>query len=562
MIRRNGSPTKNTKSTLRDPKGRPMADDRHDWFQEQIFRHRAALHRYLRRFTSGAEDVDDLVQETFVRMYAMPDYREVGSARALLFRVAHNLAVERARRQSTQATDSVGDLEALSVYSTEAPADEQIDARRRFESFCAAVDRLPPLCRRVFVLRKVYRLSHDEIAEVLGISHSTIEKHVAKGLIRCRDYLRESGLMDAAEGKALSASADRVRDGRTEHMSKILRLRTRAEIDEEAAAWAWRMDSDAVTADEREAFESWLRQDPRHRRASEEMCKAWAALDGLAARRDDKFASFTRNSRRFGTLERKGRWSAAAAAVLVGIAATLWFQTGRESLTLATAVGQQRSVTLADGSIVTLNTNTIVETDLNRRAREIHLRKGEAHFQVAHDRSRPFLVHAGDAVVRAVGTQFEVRVFDDQHDVDVVVNEGRVDVQPAVATPTPAIAGAGTARIGATPSVQSLRAGQQLSSVGGSYAVTRVSAAQLSSALAWREGAVVFDGEPLSEAIAEIERYTDARIVINDPQTAGMRLGGRFRTGDIQEFFGALQTALPVTVRRTPDGVVFIDPRL
>jgi DNA-directed RNA polymerase specialized sigma24 family protein len=61
------------------------------------------------------------------------------------------------------------------------------------------VDRLPPLCRRVFVLRKVYKLSHTEIAEVLGVSHSTIEKHVAKGLLRCRDYLREKGMLDASE---------------------------------------------------------------------------------------------------------------------------------------------------------------------------------------------------------------------------------------------------------------------------------------------------------------------------------------------------------------------------
>jgi len=190
-----------------------MADERHDWFLNQVFRHRAALHRYLRKFTSGAEDVEDLVQETYVRMYALQDYRKIDSPRALLFRIAHNMAIERARRQSTQATDSVGDLESLSVYSTEAPADEQIDARRRFESFCAAVDRLPPLCRRVFVLRKVYRLSHDEIAEVLGVSHSTIEKHVAKGLLRCRDYMRATGWMEMTEASNLLAPQRRVRDG-------------------------------------------------------------------------------------------------------------------------------------------------------------------------------------------------------------------------------------------------------------------------------------------------------------------------------------------------------------
>jgi RNA polymerase sigma factor (sigma-70 family) len=189
-----------------------MADARHEWFLNQIFRHRGALYRYLRKFTSGAEDVEDLVQETYVRVYAMSDYQTVDSPRALLFRIAHNMAVERARRRKSQATDSVAEFESLTVYSPDAPVDEQIDARRRFESFCAAVDRLPPLCRRVFVLRKVYRLSHDEIAEVLGVSHSTIEKHVAKGLIRCRDYLREAGLLDAAEPKDRADAPRRLRD--------------------------------------------------------------------------------------------------------------------------------------------------------------------------------------------------------------------------------------------------------------------------------------------------------------------------------------------------------------
>jgi RNA polymerase sigma factor (sigma-70 family) len=189
-----------------------MADERHEWFLNQIFRHRAALYRYLRKFTSGAEDIEDLVQETYVRVYALSDYQAVDSPRALLFRIAHNMAVERARRQKSQATDSVADLERLTVYSPDAPADEQIDARRRFESFCAAVDRLPPLCRRVFVLRKVYRLSHDEIAEVLGVSHSTIEKHVAKGLLRCRDYLRDAGLLEMIESKDRPEAPRRLRD--------------------------------------------------------------------------------------------------------------------------------------------------------------------------------------------------------------------------------------------------------------------------------------------------------------------------------------------------------------
>jgi len=180
-----------------------MRESRHEWFLNQIFRHRAALYRYLRKFTSQAEDIEDLVQETYVRVYALPDFDTVDSPRALVFRIAHNLAVERARRQKSQATDSVGDLESVTVYSLDAPAEVQLDDRKRFEVFCAAVDQLPPLCRRVFVLRKVYRLSHQEIAEVLGVAHSTIEKHVAKGLVRCRDYLRRAGMLDTLEGAAM-----------------------------------------------------------------------------------------------------------------------------------------------------------------------------------------------------------------------------------------------------------------------------------------------------------------------------------------------------------------------
>ena len=339
-------------------------------------------------------------------------------------------------------------------------------------------------------------------------------------------------------------------------MSEVVKLRTRAEIDEEAAAWVWRMDSAGVAAAERQAFEAWLRQDPRHRRAAAELSAVWGALDGLAeAKRGEKIATFTAKPL---LVRRTQRWWLAAACVAAAaVLGALWVGRGSELQTLATAVGQQRNVTLADGSIVTLNTNSIVETDLRRHTREIFLRKGEAHFRVAHDRSRPFLVHAGDAVVRAVGTEFEVRVLADQH-IDVVVNEGRVEVQ-AVPVPPSQYASAPTGQ--ATARVRALHAGERLSTANRDYAVTAISAQQLSSELAWREGAIVFDGETLAAAIAEIERYTDARIIVSDPETAALRVGGRFRTGDVQEFFDALQTALPVSIRRSAAGPVFIDPR-
>jgi transmembrane sensor len=335
-------------------------------------------------------------------------------------------------------------------------------------------------------------------------------------------------------------------------MSEIVKLRTRLDIDEEAAIWAWRMDSPSVTPAERQAFEAWLRQDPRHARASKELNYVWQQLDGLAeAKREEKIATFSETRKAVRASHQRG-WLAAAAAVIGGIAiGVAWLEHGSELQVLATAVGQERSVTLADGSVVSLNTNTIVETNLARRTREIYLRKGEAHFQVAHDTSRPFMVHAGDAVVRAVGTEFEVRVLPDQH-VDVVVNEGRVEVRPA------------ESKSGATPNLpvpaRALSAGQRLSTASRDYAITSVTKEQLSSELAWREGAIVFEGERLADAIAEVERYTDTRIIVTDSATAALRVGGRFRTGDVQEFFDALQAALPVSIRRTSDGI-YVDPR-
>jgi transmembrane sensor len=341
-------------------------------------------------------------------------------------------------------------------------------------------------------------------------------------------------------------------------LSEIVKLRTRTEVEEEAAHWVWRLDSESATAADQQAFDAWVREDPRHRRAFEELSRVFGSWDGIQAGTPALRASD------FGTprdLDRDGvawlGWAAAAAVLLVLGGGILWMWQGNETQTLATAVGQQRDVTLADGSVITLNTNSIVETDLTRHERRIRLRKGEAHFQVAHDRSRPFLVRAGDAVVTAVGTEFEVRLRPDEH-VDVTVNEGRVEVQAESSGAAPDLAGE-PARSHRT--VRALRAGEQLSTASADYSVHEVSPTELSSEMAWREGAIVFDGKPLAEAIAEIERYTDARIVVSNPETAALKVGGRFRTDDMQGFFDGLQSALPVSVRRAPDGVVYIDPR-
>src|ERR1700682_4096888 len=134
-------------------------------------------------------------------------------------------------------------------------------------------------------------------------------------------------------------------------MSEIVKLRTRTDIDEEAAAWIWRMDSAVVAMADRQAFDAWLRQDPRHRRAAAELSAVWGALDGLAeAEREEKIAAFARDT--LPLLQHpQRRWIAAAVLAAVAIGA-IWLQQDSELQTLATAVGQQRNGTLADGSIV------------------------------------------------------------------------------------------------------------------------------------------------------------------------------------------------------------------
>lgn len=176
-----------------------MPTDRHEWFLNQVFRHRAMLKSYLRQYLASEEDIEDVIQDTYLRIYGIQDYAAVESPKALLITIAHNLAVELGRSRVRRATDAVADFDALGVSSDSQLPEEQLDARRRFEAFCSAVDSLPPVCRRVFLLRKVYKLSQAEISAVLGISQSTLEKHVVKGLVRCRDHLRDRGWSGAPE---------------------------------------------------------------------------------------------------------------------------------------------------------------------------------------------------------------------------------------------------------------------------------------------------------------------------------------------------------------------------
>jgi transmembrane sensor len=340
-------------------------------------------------------------------------------------------------------------------------------------------------------------------------------------------------------------------------MSEVVKLPTLSEVEEEAAAWVWRLDSETVTEADRQIFEAWVRRDPRNRRAFKEFGGVWRQLDDLAeAKRPEKIATFADPPTATPSV-RPLIWAAGlAASVMAAVGSYLLLPSEPSSETIATAVGQQRTIMLPDQSVVTLNTNTIVETHFVSSVRDVFLRKGEAHFAVAHDRARPFLVHAGDSVVRAVGTEFDVRVRD-ANQIEVIVNDGQVEVQAAEPPPT---AGIGP-RPRSTPAPRVLEAGERLRTGVADVVVQAVSVADLSKTMAWRQGAVVFEGEPLSEAIAELGRYTDTRFVVTDPKITTLPVGGRFRTDDVDGFLSALEKAFPVAIRHAHDGVVYIEPR-
>ncbi|HXR50694.1 MAG TPA: sigma-70 family RNA polymerase sigma factor [Steroidobacteraceae bacterium] len=134
-------------------------------------------------------DVEDILQEAFIRSFEAESRQTIHDARAFLLRTARNLALDHVSRAAYRRTGSLDGLDEEHSIDSAAPPDVQVDAERRFLSFCQAVGSLPDQCRRVFVLHKIYGMSHDEISARLEIAPSTIEKHIAKGLLLCHQHM-------------------------------------------------------------------------------------------------------------------------------------------------------------------------------------------------------------------------------------------------------------------------------------------------------------------------------------------------------------------------------------
>lgn len=149
----------------------------------------SVLKRFLRRFLSRPQDIEDVVQDTYLKARCAEQNRIISSPKAFLFRIARNEALKALRSKSRQITGYLEDEESPDDMCCEASAESEVIARQRLGIFCQSVLEMPPRCRRVFLMCKVYGLSYKEIASQLGISVSGVEKHIARGLAICDAYV-------------------------------------------------------------------------------------------------------------------------------------------------------------------------------------------------------------------------------------------------------------------------------------------------------------------------------------------------------------------------------------
>ena len=235
------------------------------------------------------------------------------------------------------------------------------------------------------------------------------------------------------------------------------------------------------------------------------------------------------------------RWQLGLAASLLAVGALAWLFLNRPAtVEYSTAVGEQRSIALPDGSTVLLNTDSAVRVRLSRHLRRIELARGEALFSVTHDPARPFEVHALQGVTTAVGTQFDVEIIHSGAAVSVL--EGTVTV-------------GGTGAGSLAPPVVAVPAG---SGVGYTQEgmVSQLRPAEINRIKGWRAQRLVFNDIPLDTALAEYNRYRSTPIVLGDPALGSRHINGVFHIGDEAAFLSAMEKGLHLKANKGDTQIV------
>ncbi len=322
-------------------------------------------------------------------------------------------------------------------------------------------------------------------------------------------------------------------------------------IEEEAALWIARLDGrETLPSAEVAALKDWVSRSPQHREALERMSLLWG---GMACLDDLNYLDNDPGLVPAALARKPAKWwvaSTIAASLVIAAFSAVFLTQTRQSLQqsghYATAVGEQETILLSDGSKIILNTNSEITVDLDLNRRSINLLRGEAHFDVASDAERPFLVYANDGIVKAVGTAFTVHLR--KTSVEVTVSEGVVALISRPQTPL-----SGTAL--ATPiedltPLAALTVGQSAIFAETVESLTRMSGEALDRKLLWRGGFIAFAGEPLSTVVADVSRYTDIVIEIDDPDLENLPIGGYFKVGEVEDMFDSLEASFGIQVER------------
>lgn len=333
----------------------------------------------------------------------------------------------------------------------------------------------------------------------------------------------------------------------------------KARIKREASEWVARMDR-GLTAAEQDAFFDWLERDARHREALNHRQAAWNKLKGLAAWRPQHSEEVNPDLLKAEAGKWKRSWRGAslwglAVAAVVALAALAWWwgsdflNTDDGTLLLTAQEGEAlyRRHTLADGSVIELNEGARVSVHYSSRERVVNLHSGEAFFEVAKDAGRPFTVIAAGAVVKAVGTAFNVSLGDEE--VEVLVTEGQVEIR-SVSEPRLSLDES------AAKVVSSLSAGQlsRVRLAGASpvdLAVREISRMELEERLAWKRLPVMqFVDTPLRELVGKFNLYNETKIVVEDPDLEGLVVSAALRPDNIDGLARLLELSLDVEVER------------
>lgn len=369
----------------------------------------------------------------------------------------------------------------------------------------------------------------------------------------------------------------------------IIEFPDRGAVEAEAALWLIKLDGDDPPTEETlAALREWLSRSPVHREELRRMVGIWSRMNLLTELTVP--LGKVETSRTFGVaqLVRNCLTGVAGKVALATLLLCATFYTFYElrpqpspllatNGVYATAVGEQRTVTLADGSSILLNTNSEVVVDFSRAFRDIRLTRGEVEFNVARNPDAAFRVYAGNERVEAIGTAFTVYMQDAK--IDVTVTEGQVTLATLSERP-PAdrgVAAAPAASITAVApqiaskyveTLSSLRAGQSASvNISNTSEAIQLSAIEtievvqeqdLAKRLSWREGLLVFAGDPLEDVVREINRYTTMSIEIDDPEVRAIKIGGQFPVGETEAMLQSLETNFGLLVTRLDDNRILL----